>query len=137
MLMKLVFVDTIPKAEYIDEGHFYVSIKYGMTMHRCASGCGQLVPLPLSPVDWSIKYNGETVTLNPSVGNGVLSCNSHYRIVESEVVWSMGMSEAQIERQKKTDEKILIDYINVRKKNRKKSNFLQRFIDGLVGLMKN
>ena len=57
------FQDTIPKSEQIEEGTIYISLKYNMTAHKCACGCGQLVPLPLSPNDWMVQYNGETITL--------------------------------------------------------------------------
>lgn len=113
--MQIHFVDSIPKSSEILDGHLYISTKYNMTSHRCASGCGQLVPLPLSPADWSFTYDGETVSLSPSVGNGVLACNSHYFIRKSQIIWSNGLSRTQTLRQLDLDTKIQKRQLGARK----------------------
>lgn len=90
-----LFKDTIPKSEQLEEGCIYISLKYNMTVHKCACGCGQLVPLPLSPSDWMMQYDGETISLSPSVGNGQLTCGSHYVIRNNEVVWLRKMNSKE------------------------------------------
>lgn len=98
--MKAEFVDAVPGAQYILNNRLYVSLKYNIVVHRCACGCRELVPLPISPTGWSITYNGKSVSLSPSIGNGSLKCRSHYYIRENQVVWLTNMpymqaSEAQ------------------------------------------
>ncbi len=123
--MQVHFVDAIPHAESIEEDHLYISIPYRMTVHRCASGCGQLVPLPLSPTDWSLTYDGETVSFNPSVGNGVLACNSHYRINKSQIMWLPGMSSAQTKLQQKRDMALINQYSAAVQRKQHKSSLLK------------
>lgn len=105
-MMQIHFVDAIPRAVAIEDNHLYVSLKYNMTSHRCASGCGQLVPLPLSPADWSLTYDGETISLSPSIGNGILACQSHYLIRNSKVVWLSNMTVGQAQRQQAADSEL-------------------------------
>lgn len=102
--MQIKFVDTLPQANDIEEERLYISVKYNMTTHRCACGCGTIVPLPISPTDWSLAYDGEHVSLNPSVGNGALSCRSHYYIHDSQIVWLPKMSALPTSNQKLLDE---------------------------------
>ncbi len=101
------FQDTIPKSEQIEEGTIYISLKYNMTAHKCACGCGQLVPLPLSPNDWMVQYNGETISLSPSVGNGQLACGSHYIISSSKIVWLKKMNSAESSAQIKSESRVI------------------------------
>ena len=37
---------------------------------RCACGCGTGISLPLGSAEWKLEYDGETVSLRPSVGIG-------------------------------------------------------------------
>lgn len=89
------FVEFIP--EILDEETLYVSMEYATTSHLCACGCGREVVTPLSPVGWQLLYDGESVTLTPSIGNWSFPCHSHYFIRESWIVWAEGMSQIQIE----------------------------------------
>jgi hypothetical protein len=41
-------------------------------------GCGKKVVLPLHPTHGKLTYDGETVSLSPSVGNWSFPCESHY-----------------------------------------------------------
>ena len=93
--MKHKFVELIPKPQDIVEGCLYISLKYDMTSHQCACGCGQVVPLPLSPQDWTLEYDGESVSMTPSIGNGQLECGSHYLIRKNGVVWLSTMNRAE------------------------------------------
>jgi hypothetical protein len=84
------FVDQIPPT--LDEGVLYVSIPLATAVHVCMCGCGSEVVTPLSPTDWSLIYDGETVGLNPSVGNWSFPCRSHYVLKRGRVVWASGWS---------------------------------------------
>lgn len=51
----------------------------------------------LNPKDWKLTYDGETVSLHPSIGNWSFNCQSHYWIRHSKVVWSEKWSKKKIE----------------------------------------
>lgn len=72
------FVESFP--DVLERGVLYVSLEYGSVAHSCCCGCGEEVVTPLTPTDWNITYDGETVTLHPSVGSWTLPCRSHYVI---------------------------------------------------------
>ncbi|WP_341836843.1 DUF6527 family protein [Chitinophaga pollutisoli] len=72
------FVNAIP--EQIHEDVLYIALDYGTAVHLCACGCGSEVVTPFSPKDWKVIFDGETVTLYPSIGNWRLPCTSHYFI---------------------------------------------------------
>ncbi|MDP2722190.1 MAG: DUF6527 family protein [Bacteroidales bacterium] len=72
------FVEYMP--EIINHGMLYVSMKYSVVIHLCACGCGEKVVTPLSPDDWQLNYNGEAISLYPSIGNWDFPCQSHYWI---------------------------------------------------------
>jgi hypothetical protein len=55
------FVNLIP--DELVEGTLYVSIPYAIAVHKCMSGCGLDVVTPLSPTDWELISDGETVSL--------------------------------------------------------------------------
>lgn len=79
------FVSTIP--DRLEKGVLYISIDYATAVHLCACGCGQEVVTPLSPHDWSLMFDGETVSLCPSVGNWSFQCRSHYWVRRNRVHW--------------------------------------------------
>ena len=89
------FVEFIPDA--LDEGVLYVSIAYGTVSHRCCCGCGREVVTPLSPTDWKLIFDGETVSLYPSIGNWNFPCRSHYWIRYNRVEWAEDWSDWQVE----------------------------------------
>jgi hypothetical protein len=78
------------------EGVLYVSMEFATTMHLCMCGCGETVITPLTPTDWRITYDGETVSLAPSVGNWSMRCESHYWLQDGRVRWSGRWSVEQI-----------------------------------------
>ncbi len=88
------FVDTIP--EILEDRVLYVSIPYDTCLHNCACGCGREVATPLSVSDWRMTYNGESVSLSPSIGNWSYPCRSHYWIKKGRVVWAENWSEERI-----------------------------------------
>jgi hypothetical protein len=81
----------------------YVSLEFGSVAHSCCCGCGEEVVTPLTPTDWNITYDGETVTLHPSVGSWTLSCRSHYVIRRNRVIEAPGWSEAQVAAERRRD----------------------------------
>lgn len=88
------FVDIIP--DTFEEGILYISLDYGTVMHKCPCGCGNEVNTPLTPTDWKMIYNGETVSLKPSVGNWSFDCKSHYWITNNVVDWALKWSDKTI-----------------------------------------
>lgn len=88
------FVDMIP--ECLEEGVLYVSISYDTCLHNCACGCGKEVVTPLSVNDWRMTYDGESVSLYPSIGNWSYPCRSHYWIRKGEIQWAGSWSEERI-----------------------------------------
>lgn len=88
------FVEFIPKER--EEGVLYVSIPYATAVHNCFCGCGTKVVTPISPVGWQLTFDGETVSLSPSVGSWSFACRSHYFIRKDAVVWAGDMSEDEI-----------------------------------------
>lgn len=88
------FVDEVP--DELSHGVLYVSIEHASMIHLCACGCGSEVVLPLTPEDWKLTYDGEHVSVSPSVGNWSLPCRSHYFIRSGEVVWAGDWSEERI-----------------------------------------
>lgn len=65
-----------------------MSIYYTTAVHLCACGCGSEVVTPLSPFDWKLLFNGETLSLTPSIGNWGFLCQSHYWIRNNGVYWA-------------------------------------------------
>lgn len=96
------FVDLIPGA--INDGVLYISMKYATARHKCCCGCGNEVATPLTPTDWSLTFDGETVSLNPSIGSWSLPCRSHYWIRRSRVQWAGRWSEKRITAARAADE---------------------------------
>lgn len=89
------FVEYIP--ETLRGGVVYVSVAFATVAHRCCCGCGKEVVTPLSPTDWKLIFDGETVSLDPSIGNWSFECRSHYFIRRSRVQWAGQWSQEQIE----------------------------------------
>ncbi|WP_063774112.1 DUF6527 family protein [Streptacidiphilus rugosus] len=99
------FVDTFPPV--MDTGVLYVSIPYSTCGHLCACGCGEEVVTPLNPAQWALTYDGETVSLMPSIGNWGLRCRSHYWITQGKVLWSRRYTAHEIDVNRERDRKVL------------------------------
>ena len=91
------FVQYIP--ENLEEGVLYVSIEYATAIHSCCCGCGNQVVTPFTPNDWKIIFDGESVSLHPSIGNWNFACQSHYWINNNHVriaqQWRSGTDPVQ------------------------------------------
>ena len=94
MTLRHEFVDHIP--DELDDGVLYVSIRYGTVVHRCACGCGEEVVTPLGPAEWTLTYDGRSVSLAPSIGNWSFPCRSHYWIEAGNIRWARGFSGPQV-----------------------------------------
>ncbi|MER5385965.1 DUF6527 family protein [Streptomyces sp. NPDC002688] len=105
--LRPVFVETFPTP--MEPATLYVSISYRTCGHLCACGCGHEVITPLSPGKWSLSYDGESVSLAPSIGNWALPCKAHYWIRKGEVHWSRRYSMAEIEDNRERDRRHLIE----------------------------
>ena len=88
------FVEFMP--QNLGEGVLYVSMTYVTASHLCFCGCDMKVVTPLSPTDWRLSFNGDTVSLDPSVGNWSYPCRSHYILRGNQVMWAGDMSARQI-----------------------------------------
>lgn len=95
------FVESFP--ELLEPGVLYVSFEYGSVAHSCCCGCGEEVVTPLTPTDWKITYDGETVTLHPSVGSWTLPCRSHYVIRRNQVIEAPPWSDAEVAAERRRD----------------------------------
>ena len=93
--LSITFTEFIP--EQLEEGILYVSMPYSTIAHLCACGCKNEVITPLSPLDWSMTYNGKEISLHPSIGNWQFPCRSHYWIRGNKVVWAGNMLNDIIE----------------------------------------
>ena len=80
------FIELAPRK--LMEGVLYVSMLHGSVIHKCCCGCGEKVVTPLGPTDWKLTYDGEAISLHPSVGNWSLRCQSHYWIQNNQVHWA-------------------------------------------------
>lgn len=95
------FVERFP--ETLEPGVLYVSLEYGSVAHSCCCGCGEEVVTPLTPTDWNIAYDGETITLHPSVGSWTLPCRSHYVIRRNRVIEAPPWSDAEVAAERHRD----------------------------------
>ncbi len=95
------FIKHIP--DILEAGILYVSLEYGTVAHSCCCGCGEEVITPLTPTDWKLIFDGETISLHPSVGNWSLPCRSHYVIKRGQICVAAPWSERQIEAERQRD----------------------------------
>lgn len=92
--LKVKFTEYIP--DKLQDGILYISMEYATASHNCACGCGMEVVTPFTPTDWKLEYNGQSVSLSPSIGNWSYQCHSHYFIQHNRIVWAAKMSKEAI-----------------------------------------
>ena len=95
------FVEFIP--EMLEDGVLYIAMEYQMVAHRCCCGCGSPVYLPLSPTQWRLIFDGESIWMEPSVGSWSLPCRSHYWIRGNRVHWAEQWTSHRVEVARKND----------------------------------
>ncbi len=96
-----LFVERIP--ERLEEGIIYVAADVGTVVHRCCCGCGSEVVTPLGPTDWLLTYDGQSISLSPSIGNWAQPCRSHYWIKRNQVVWARSWSQEEVDTGRRRD----------------------------------
>jgi hypothetical protein len=99
------FVEYVP--ENVEAGKLYVSMQFKVAVHLCCCGCGVEVATPISPADWQLTFDGDAVSLWPSIGNWGLPCRSHYWIEENRVVWAAAWTQKQIASARLRDKRLL------------------------------
>jgi hypothetical protein len=105
------FVEFIP--DQLQQGTVYISIPYATVVHKCCCGCGREVVTPLSPTTgWKLIFDGETISLDPSIGNWNLPCQSHYWIRQNRVLWVPKRSKREINSGKTQDNMVMDKYYN-------------------------
>lgn len=124
--MKHKFVEFIPSD--IEEGTLYISIEYDVAKHKCPCGCGSDIVTSLSPAQWRLIYDGETVSLQPSIGNWNHECQSHYFITNSKIRWSTTMSEHEIQKVIEIDQQAIKNHVKLAEHKR---TFIQKLKDFL------
>jgi hypothetical protein len=98
------FVDAIP--EHLEYGMLYISGSRRTAIHLCVCGCGNEVVTPISPTDWQLKFDGETVSLSPSIGLWEFKCRSHYWIIKSQIRWSGSWSDQQVKNGREREKRL-------------------------------
>lgn len=89
------FVEYIPND--LKDGTIYVSMPFATVVHKCCCGCGSEVITPLSPTDWTLTFDGQSISLDPSIGNWSLACQSHYWIKRNRIKWARRWSQEEID----------------------------------------
>ena len=95
------FAEFIP--ERFEEGVVYVSMPYSTAAHLCFCGCGAKVVTPIAPTDWQLRFDGDSVSLDPSIGSWSLACRSHYWLKDGTVVWAAQWTQRMIDRERERD----------------------------------
>ena len=125
MMLETRFVKFIP--ERLNKGVLYVSYEYNTAIHLCACGCKNKVVTPISPIQWSYNYNGESISLSPSIGNWNFDCKSHYWIRDSQIVWAKKWSTDKISKVQQIEQKEISDYFEEEKEVEKDGFFTKFF----------
>lgn len=102
------FVRNVPRE--LDPGVLYISMDYATAVHACCCGCGERVVTPFTPTDWAMTFDGESVTLNPSVGNWNQDCRSHYVIKRGRVIECGSWTNARVEAERRRDKRAKQSY---------------------------
>lgn len=95
------FVEYVP--DKLEAGVIYVTVNYSTAVHLCCCGCGHEVVTPISPTDWMLIFDGETISLKPSIGNWSFPCRSHYWIRRNAIEWAEAWSHARVDAARRHD----------------------------------
>jgi hypothetical protein len=102
------FVEYVPST--LTDGTLYVSVRFRTVVHLCACGCKTKIATPLSPANWQLGFDGESISLSPSIGAWNLPCRSHYWIESNNVLWSTQWTDEKIRRGRDRDDQARRDY---------------------------
>lgn len=122
------FVEYVPGK--LADGVLYVSIPYCTAVHKCACGCGNKVVTPISPADWQILFDGEALSLFPSIGNWGFPCKAHYWIRSNRVTWAKAWTPEQIVRGRARESRARAEYFAQRTGAAATDNVLQSTTSG-------
>lgn len=104
------FIRNAPRE--LEPGVLYISMEYATAVHLCCCGCGERVVTPFTPTDWQMTFDGESVTLSPSVGNWNQDCRSHYLIEENRIIECGRWSDARIDEEVRRDKQAKSEHFN-------------------------
>jgi Family of unknown function (DUF6527) len=107
------FVEQLP--DLLQDGVLYISMEYATAAHLCCCGCGEEVVTPFTPTDWSMTFDGETISLSPSIGNWNFACRSHYFIRRGRIIESTTWTDKQVETNRRQDRAAKVDYYDTLK----------------------
>lgn len=93
--IRLSQVEYMPKV--LDSGTLYVSTRFNVAAHLCPCGCGSKIITPLGPCEWTFSQENGRPTLDPSIGNWQIPCQSHYWIINGRILWSQAWTKEQIQ----------------------------------------
>jgi hypothetical protein len=127
--LKYKFVEFIPND--LADDVLYISVNFGSAIHKCCCGCGREVVTPLAPTGWKLTFDGESVTLYPSIGNWSFPCRSHYWIRNGKIEWAEDWSDLKIKREKEKDELNTALYFKNKTLNKRKKSKMMKFINTL------
>lgn len=105
------FVHHVP--ERLEPGVLYISMDFATAVHRCCCGCGEEIVTPFTPTDWRMTFDGETISLRPSVGNWNIPCRSHYVIERSRVLEALPWSDDEIANERHRDKEAKESFYDV------------------------
>jgi hypothetical protein len=127
------FVDYIP--EVLEPGVLYVSMTYATAAHKCCCGCGLEVVTPFTPTDWRLTFDGEAVSLSPSIGNWNFACRSHYVIDRGRIIEAGPWSDEQVVAERKRDRRAKAYYYGAEPSSPKADVGARRPIPSPQGLL--
>ena len=90
-----------------------MSIAYLTTVHKCPCVCSKEVVTAQSRTYWKLVFDGETVSLDPSVGNWSFPCRSHYWVSNDRAMWAEDWSQARIDANRAHDRRAKDKYYGV------------------------
>lgn len=108
------FIDSFP--DKLEERVLYISLRFNTAVHLCGCGCKQQVVTKIAPNEWNFTYNGQGISLYPSIGNWSFKCKSHYWIKDGQIV-TISNQEHKVKL----------------RKNKKKKNLFSRIIRVITG----
>lgn len=108
LILEHRFVRNVPRE--LEPGVLYISVEYATAVHSCCCGCGERVVTPFTPTDWHMTFDGESISLHPSVGNWNQKCRSHYVIRRNRVLEAGTWTNAQIEAERRRDKRAKAAY---------------------------
>jgi hypothetical protein len=88
------FVELMPAK--LEDGIVYISMQFATASHLCFCGCGEKVVTPFSPTDWKLMFDGETISIGPSIGSWDFPCQSHYWITRNVIHWAPKWTRARV-----------------------------------------